>query len=1087
MSRILVIDDRPINRQFLTTLLGYQNHELREASDGVEGLRVAHEQRPDLIISDVLMPTMDGYEFVRHLRADPDIGGIPVVFSTAHYLGRESQALAEKCGITSIIYKPCEPQTVLAIVAEALNGSAKPEPPAPVRPEEFEREHQQLLTNKLADKTDQLREAHGKLAALMELSTELAAERDPMELLDRYCSVAREVIGARWTLVVLLDRKQKTVRHLGIVGLAVEDSPALRSALLETGVFKTMMNERRTICLSDVTSTPAALQLPAKLPRTSSLLVAPLSMRGEVDGWICLADKLGLDAFSEQERQLTEALAAKMAVAYDNACLYSDSLVYAGKLELEISERARAEEQLKLQGAALESAANTIMITDREGVIIWVNPAFTRTSGYSSEEAVGRNPRLLKSGRQTPAFYKEMWETILAGKVWHGPVVNRCKNGSLINADLTITPIRNGAGIITRFVGIEQDTTAKTRAEEALLASEVRYRRLFESAKDGILILNDISGRIVDVNPFLTDLLGYTKAELIDKELWEIGSFKDIVASREAFDELQQQGYIRYDDMPLVTRDGVVREVEFVSNSYIAGSNRVIQCNIRDITERKRAADALAESENRLRAILDAEPECVKLLNANGSLIEMNPAGLRMIEADSLDQVRDQNVSQLVIPEDREAFRDVNRRVFAGESALLEFQIVGMKGTWRWLEMHATPLRNKDDQIIAALGITRDITERKQTEAARRESETRYRTLFEYAPDGILISDTEGYYLDANASMCRMLGYTHDELVGLNSSDIVIPAEVRHIESALDLLKAKRNYHREWQFLRQDGSEFCGDVIVTNMPDGNFLGMVRDTTERKLVEQSLHDKTDELTVTTQQLWQASKLATMGVLAASIAHELNNPLATVNLRAETLLLQLPDDSAMRKPLEIITQEVERMASLVNNLLLFSRRSHRQVSTVDVSEEIVNSIEFVNYHLRTRKIEVIREFAQPLPTIQGDHQQLRQLFLNLLTNASDAMPDGGKLIVRTASSGSSEEVVTIEFEDSGQGVTADNLEKIWEPFFTTKPEGKGTGLGLAICRRIVEEHGGTIEMESQPGQGTTVRIVLPATAKLSSGLQ
>lgn len=151
---------------------------------------------------------------------------------------------------------------------------------------------------------------------------------------------------------------------------------------------------------------------------------------------------------------------------------------------------------------------------------------------------------------------------------------------------------------------------------------------------------------------------------------------------------------------------------------------------------------------------------------------------------------------------------------------------------------------------------------------------------------------------------------------------------------------------------------------------------------------------------TQQFWQASKLATMGELAASIAHELNNPLATVGLRAEALLMQLPEDSDKRKPLEIIAQEVDRMATLVNNLLQFSRRGHRQVSTVDPREEIANSVEFVHYHLRTRKIEVVRDFVDDLPTIQADRQQLRQLFLNLLTNASDAMPQGGKLTVRAA---------------------------------------------------------------------------------------
>lgn len=260
MAKILIIDDRAVNRNFLTTLLGYQHHELREALDGAEGLCIAREQRPELIISDVLMPTMDGYEFVRRLRQEPGFAKTPVIFSTAHYLSREAQALAEKCGVTSIIYKPCEPQTVLDVVANALAGGVETESEALPEVEEFDREHQRLLTDKLAEKTDQLRDAHGKLTALIELSTDLARERNPVELLDRYCSVAREVIGARWTLVVLLDRDGKTIRHLGAVGLNLEDSPALRSALLKTGIFKTLLHEGRTICLSDVTSTPSALR-----------------------------------------------------------------------------------------------------------------------------------------------------------------------------------------------------------------------------------------------------------------------------------------------------------------------------------------------------------------------------------------------------------------------------------------------------------------------------------------------------------------------------------------------------------------------------------------------------------------------------------------------------------------------------------------------------------------------------------------------------------------------------------------------------------------------------------------------------------
>jgi PAS domain S-box-containing protein len=343
--------------------------------------------------------------------------------------------------------------------------------------------------------------------------------------------------------------------------------------------------------------------------------------------------------------------------------------------------------------------------------------------------------------------------------------------------------------------------------------------------------------------------LGYSYEELIGRELWEIGVFKDIAAARDSFEELRDKGYVRYDDLPLETRGGEVIEVEFVSNTYLVGDAKVIQCNIRDITERELGKRALEVTNHKLEATLS-----------------------------------------------------------------------------------------------------------------------------------------------------------------------------------------------------------------------------------------------ELSATTQQLWQASKLATMGELSASIAHELNNPLATVGLRAETLLMQMSESDPNRRSLEIITQEVDRMASLVNNLLQFSRRSHRQISTVDVREEIANSVEFVHYHLRSRKIEVVREFADPLPTIQADCQQLRQLFLNLLTNASDAMPQGGTATVRAHSVALPDnEAVLVEFADTGEGIPVENLNKIWDSFFTTKMEGKGTGLGLAICRRIVDEHGGTIEIESEVGRGTTVRMLFPATAYAGASLR
>jgi signal transduction histidine kinase len=251
-----------------------------------------------------------------------------------------------------------------------------------------------------------------------------------------------------------------------------------------------------------------------------------------------------------------------------------------------------------------------------------------------------------------------------------------------------------------------------------------------------------------------------------------------------------------------------------------------------------------------------------------------------------------------------------------------------------------------------------------------------------------------------------------------------------------------------------------------------------EVNERKATEAALQASIDEVKAVSQQLLQAGKLATMGELASSIAHELNNPLATVSLRIESLIAQTTGDDPRRRELEIIGKEIERMGNLVSNLLQFSRRNQPQISTVNVCEEVERTLELVHYHLRKHHIAVAREFKPEGPLIHADRQQLRQLFLNLFTNASDAMPDGGTLTIRVIRH-SEEKQLCIEIADTGVGIPPEILLKVFEPFYTTKPEGKGTGLGLAICRRIAQAHNGTLNITSEgsPGNGTSVCITLP----------
>jgi PAS domain S-box-containing protein len=396
---------------------------------------------------------------------------------------------------------------------------------------------------------------------------------------------------------------------------------------------------------------------------------------------------------------------------------------------------------------------------------------------------------------------------------------------------------------------------------------------------------------------------------------------------------------------------------------------------------------------------------------------------------------------------------------------------------------------------LARLGpaMEREISEAVNRRARRQaEEQLRLQSIaLEAAANAILITDATGKIVWANPAFTETTGYSFEEVVGKNPRVLKSgKQDGAFYKEMWDTILSGNVWRNTLINRRKDGTLNREDMTITPIRDGSgeitqFVAIKQDITKLEQALSDVKQKSEELAAMTQQLWQASKLATMGELSASIAHELNNPLATVALRVENLLMPMAEDDSKRHSLEIIMQEVDRMANLVDNLLQFSRRSHRQISTVDVREEITNSIEFIHYHLRSRRIEAVPEFADPLPTIQADRQQLRQLFLNLLTNAGDAMPHGGTLRVRVTRSVLREvEAVKIDFSDSGGGISTQDLEKIWEPFFTTKPEGKGTGLGLAICRRIVEEHSGTIGIESSAGHGTTVHIVFPATTNESA---
>jgi PAS domain S-box-containing protein len=313
-ATILIIDDQLANRKVLVLLLQSEGHHLLEAANGSEGLAVIRAEHPDLVITDVLMPVMDGYEFVRQLRLDPATRSIPVVFYTAHYGAHEARALALSNGVSFVLMKPVEPDEVLKIVGRVLSG----ETDTPMLPltTPFDHEHLRLLTDKLSESTDDLRTTNRRLRALINIGLELASERDSNRLMQNVCASARDLFGATYVTLGILDRNDRTLQRFVTDG--TDTVPWLKIGEPIPGIFATVVAERRTLRGDNPGGDPASLQLPSRHPSIQAFVAAPIASQAHVYGWISLVDNEGR-TFTENDGELLVALAGQVGRIHELA------------------------------------------------------------------------------------------------------------------------------------------------------------------------------------------------------------------------------------------------------------------------------------------------------------------------------------------------------------------------------------------------------------------------------------------------------------------------------------------------------------------------------------------------------------------------------------------------------------------------------------------------------------------------------------------------------------------------------------------------------------------------------------------------
>ena len=615
------------------------------------------------------------------------------------------------------------------------------------------------------------------------------------------------------------------------------------------------------------------------------------------------------------------------------------------------------------------------------------------------------------------------------------------------------------------------------RAARALCVSELSYRRLFEAAQDGILILDAATGRVTDVNPFLVKLLGFSRDEMVGKTVGELSPFKDVVSNQAMLELLQKDRYVRYHDLPLETKDGRKVDVEFVSNVYSVGEKQVIQCNIREITDRKRAEEALRTSQLMLGEIINALPARVFWKDKNLVYLGCNTVFARDAGFAGPKDMIGKNDNQMVWREQAEAYRRDDWQVIeSGQPKLLiEESQTTPAGKTITLLSSKLPLRDAKGKIIGMLGTYLDITARKEAEASR----DRLATAVEQASETIVITDTKGTILYANPAFEKTSGYTRAEALGQNP---------RVLKSG----KQDAEFYRQMWAVLQRGEVWNGHFI-NRRKDGTLyeeeanISPVRDAAGKIINYVAVkRDVTHEVQLETQ-FRQAQKMEAVGQLAGGVAHDFNNILAVIQMQSSLL----KSDGLSTEQTELadgITESVQRAVALTRQLLLFSRREVFQPRDLELNETIAATTKMLKRMLGETIEMQLKLAAQPL-FLHADAGMLDQVLMNLCVNARDAMPGGGHLLIETAgveldelAVGQSVQAragsfVRLSVSDNGGGIPPEILPQIFEPFFTTKDVGKGTGLGLATVFGIVQQHQGWINVYSEVGHGTTFRIYLP----------
>jgi PAS domain S-box-containing protein len=598
--------------------------------------------------------------------------------------------------------------------------------------------------------------------------------------------------------------------------------------------------------------------------------------------------------------------------------------------------------------------------------------------------------------------------------------------------------------------------------------SQQGYRDLIDSFDDVLLALS-LDGQIRAVNRSFSDLVSSTFQELIGRPI------SDFVEEGSAEgSDLLRRAMPRF--MERRQWSGVV-QVRLKGQKALYYFDCVAHAMMRDgevhgITVLGRDVSALRKNEARFTELFESLQEGIYITTPDGAILDVNPALVRMLGYDSKEEVLKRQVGEIFV--DRAERKSVKEQVERQPMIQgREITLIRKDGSSIVCLNTAAAVRDNSGRVVRYQGALMDITERREMERRLHQQQEFARRLVDNFPDLILVLDTASRYTFVGPRCSEILGYEVREALNMELGGRTHPEDLPSVLSLYrDVLSGKQSFasveirvrHKsgEWRRIRFNVSPLSDEK-------GGIEGVVlsgRDVTDLKRLE--------------EQLIQAEKLAAMGQMLAGVAHELNNPLTAILGVTELLRERVGTDDSIRRQLELTHRQARRAARIVQNLLEFSRPASPQKKPLDLSNLLERTLQLHEHSLRRNNIEVNLHLSANLPGVIGDANQLIQVFLNLVSNAEQAIRevrDSGRIQIRAGRNGNQ---VTITVQDDGVGIRPEALPKIFDPFYTTKRPGGGTGLGLSICMSIIREHGGNIEAVTLPEGGSAFTVCLPGAS-------